>query len=172
MENPSWHIWGAGQPDFETVHGEMVDVFRKHPRTRFIGAHVASISEDLSRAAALLDDLPHLLIDIAARTAELGRKPFSTREFLTRYSGRVVFGLDWQGPPGDYRVMYRMLETQDEYFSYASDPDADPGSDGRWRIYGAGLPDAALRALYYETALGILPRLGTAVEAMAQRILH
>ncbi len=170
LDNPDWHIWGAGRPDFEMVHGEMAEVFRKHRRTRFIGAHVASLSEDLSRAGALLDELPHLMVDIAARTPELGRKPFSTREFLIRYAGRVVFGLDWQGPPGDYRVMYRMLETQDEYFSYAWDVDADPGSDGRWRIYGAGLPDQALRALYYEAALGILPRLGSAVEAMAQRI--
>jgi predicted TIM-barrel fold metal-dependent hydrolase len=167
---PDWHVYGPGRPSFEEVHAEMVEVIARHPRTRFIGAHVASISEDLARAGELLDRFPNLLVDIAARTPELGRKPYSTHDFLVRYAGRVVFGLDWQGPPEDYRVMYRMLETRDEYFSYASDPDGELGSDGRWRIYGADLPDEALRDLYYGTALTLLPRLKTAVDAMRGKL--
>jgi predicted TIM-barrel fold metal-dependent hydrolase len=166
--HPDWHFYGPGVPTFDALLDQFEAVLERHPRTIFIGAHVASLAEDLARAISLLHRRANLYMDISARAAELGRQPYSTARFLTEMAGRVVFGLDdWPARAVDYRVMYRMLETQDEYFPYTGDPDAPPGSQGRWRIYGADVPDAALRALYYETALAILPRLGAAMDGRA-----
>ena len=39
-------------------------------------------------------------------------------------------------------IYYRFLETEDEYFDYAPSPTPP---QGRWRIYGIGLPDAMLK---------------------------
>ncbi len=44
-------------------------------------------------------------------------------------------------------------ETEDDYFDYAPAP-LPP--QGRWRIYGLGLPDAILRKVYFENAAGLL----------------
>ena len=54
------------------------------------------------------------------------------------------------GPDLDvYRLYFRFLETDDEYFNY--DPQ-EPPSEGRWRIYGLDLPDEVLEKIYYRNA--------------------
>jgi len=58
-----------------------------------------------------------------------------------------VFGEDL------YRIYYRFLETEDEYFDYAP---ARVPPQGRWRIYGLGLTDQILRKVYHENAERIL----------------
>ena len=52
-----------------------------------------------------------------------------------------------------YEIYYRFLETEDEYFDYAPAP-IPP--QGRWRIYGLGLPETILRKVYYENAAPLL----------------
>ena len=42
--------------------------------------------------------------------------------------------------PELYEIYYRFLETEDEYFDYAPAPKPP---QGRWQIYGIGLPGAA-----------------------------
>ena len=48
-----------------------------------------------------------------------------------------------------FRCYFRYLETEDEYFDYS--PAAVP-PQGRWRIYGIGLPDSILRKVYHDNA--------------------
>ena len=44
-----------------------------------------------------------------------------------------------------YEIYYRFLETEDEYFDYAPAP-VPP--QGRWRIYGLGLPEQILKKFF------------------------
>jgi hypothetical protein len=53
-----------------------------------------------------------------------------------------------------YEIYFRFLETEDEYFDYG--PSRVP-PQGRWRIYGLGLPDTILKKVYYENATRLLP---------------
>ena len=52
-----------------------------------------------------------------------------------------------------YEIYFRFLETEDEYFDYAPAP-VPP--QGRWRIYGLGLPEAILKKVYHDNAARIL----------------
>ena len=52
-----------------------------------------------------------------------------------------------------YRLYYRLLETDDEYFSY--DGQVAPGQ-GRWYVYGLHLPDEVLRKVYHANAERVL----------------
>ena len=52
-----------------------------------------------------------------------------------------------------YEIYFRFLETEDEYFDYAPSP-VPP--QGRWRIYGLGLPDAILKKVYNGNAARLL----------------
>lgn|GEM_PF-80901 len=168
--HPDWHFHGPGFPSFAQVQDEFEALVAANPRTTFVAAHVASHAEDLARVAGLVRRYPNLYVDIAARHAELGRQPNTARRFLRDHADRVVFGLDhWPAVADDYRVVFRMLETNDDHFDYRSPADGEsgPGKQGRWRIYGLGLDDDALRRIYYGTALTLLPRLTAAVEAMA-----
>ena len=53
-----------------------------------------------------------------------------------------------------YRLHYRFLETSDEYFPYWLGDGPPP--QGRWMIYGLGLPDDVLVRVYHDNAGRIL----------------
>lgn len=130
-------------------------VIARHPEVTFVGAHCAESSEDLRFLAQQLDALPNLQVDISARTPELGRQPYSAREFFLKYADRILFGTDLLPDDAMYRLYFRFLETADEYFEYPS----HASRQGRWNIYGLYLPDDVLRKVYRENALKLMPHL-------------
>ena len=130
-------------------------VIARHPNVTFVGAHCAESGEDLAFLAHQLDTLPNLLIDISARTPELGRQPYRARAFFLKYADRILFGTDLLPDLEMYRLYFRFLETDDEYFEYPS----HASRQGRWNIYGIFLPDDILRKVYRENALKLLPKL-------------
>jgi predicted TIM-barrel fold metal-dependent hydrolase len=160
--HPDWHVWPtrpAGEPDapgfppFDALLAAFERVVARHPRTRFVGAHVGCAAEDLALVGRLLDTYPNLDIDIAARIGELGRQPYSARALFLRQADRILFGADLAPDPAMYSLHYRFLETFDESFDYGTDP--VPGQ-GRWQIHGLGLPDDVLRKVYRDNARRVL----------------
>jgi predicted TIM-barrel fold metal-dependent hydrolase len=100
----------------------------------------------------MLDRNPNVHVDISARTPELGRQPYTAREFFLKYADRILFGSDLLPDIEMYRLYYRFLETADEYFDYPT----HASRQGRWQIYGIFLPDDVLKKIYRENALKLL----------------
>jgi predicted TIM-barrel fold metal-dependent hydrolase len=159
--HPSWSFHGKDFPSNRELQEARRNVMRRHPRTQFVCLHVAN-SEDLGYVSECLDAHPNMNVDIAARIGELGRQPRMSRKFFDKYQDRIVFGTDAsagtatpQQTFGDalYEIYWRFLESEDEYFDYAPAP-VPP--QGRWRIYGLGLPDQILRKVYSENAARLI----------------
>jgi predicted TIM-barrel fold metal-dependent hydrolase len=153
--HPDWSFHGSQYGKHDLLE-QRDRVFKRHPGTTFVGAHIAENSEDLRRVTAMLEANPNVLVDISARASELGRQPYSARRFFLRFADRILFGADLVPEVEMYRLYYRFLETADEYFEYPS----HASRQGRWNIYGLDLPDDVLRKVYRENALRLLPRLG------------
>ena len=102
--------------------------------------------------ASWLDRHPNMYVDIDARISELGRQPYSARKFLIKYQDRVLFGTDTTPSARAYRMYFRFLETDDEYF----DPAGGHHRQGFWMIYGVFLPDDVLAKLYNGNARKVL----------------
>ncbi len=137
---------------FEQTMGEQWSMFRKHPRTKFIAAHLSWLGNDLGRLGQLLDELPNVYTEIGAVLHELGRQPKAARAFMIKYQDRVLMGKDiWNAD--EYATYFRVLETEDEYFDYYRKRHAF------WKMYGLGLPDEVLKKIYYKNALKIIPRI-------------
>lgn len=160
--HPDWHFYPTrprGQPDapgfpsFEELLEQLDRLLGRHPGTTFVGAHVGCATEDLGLVGRLLDAHPNFYVDTAARLAELGRQPYSARDFLVRYQDRVLFGLDEAADPRTYALWYRFFETRDEHFDYRAD---GKQPQGRWKIYGVALPPDVLRKLYADNARRLL----------------
>lgn len=151
--HPDWSFYGSHFSKQELL-AQRDRVFARHPRTIFVGAHIAEHPEDLAYVSRLLDATPNLFVDIAARCAELGRQPYTAREFFLKYSDRILFGTDLIPETSMYRLHFRFLETHDEYFEYPS----HASRQGRWNIYGLFLPDDVLRRVYRENAVRLLKR--------------
>lgn len=153
--HPDWYFPSPPFPAFMTIMDQLANLVARHPQTTFIGAHVGCYAENLSWVSQLLDRCPNFYIDFGARIAELGRQPYAARRFFLQYADRILFGTDGGPDLATYRVYYRFLESDDEYFNYNPDPQGIPGQ-GRWAIYGLFLPDEVLQKVYYQNAAQLL----------------
>jgi predicted TIM-barrel fold metal-dependent hydrolase len=149
--HPDWSFYGATFSKHQLLE-QRDRVFKRHPNTTFVAAHIAENAEDLQRVTTMLDANPNVMVDISARASELGRQPYSARKFFLRFADRILFGADLVPDVQMYRLYYRFLETADEYFEYPT----HASGQGRWNIYGMDLPDDVLRKVYRENALRLL----------------
>jgi predicted TIM-barrel fold metal-dependent hydrolase len=152
QRHPDWHFLSPPFPPFLEIVNSMAAVVKRFPDTTFIGAHVGWYAENLSWVGDLLDECPNFYVDIGARIGELGRQPYSARRFFQRYADRILFGTDAGPRPEFYRIYYRFLESEDEYFNY--NPGKIPGQ-GRWQIYGLSLAEDILEKVYFKNAVRV-----------------
>lgn len=137
---------------WQTIIDEQHNIFRKHPNTTFINAHLGWYANDLTTLGNLMDEFPNMNAEIGAVIAELGRQPRAAKAFLTKYQDRIMFGKDsWH--PDEYYTYFRVLETADEYFPYYKKYHA------YWKMYGLDLSDEVLRKIYYKNALRVIPNI-------------
>ena len=160
--HPDWSFYGKDFPSSRELHEARNRVMARHPKTQFVCLHMA-IAEDLGTVSEWMDRYPNMWVEFGARIGELGRQPRTARRFFEKYQDRILFGTD-AVPHGHeypqqifcdelYEIYYRFLETEDEYFDYA--PARIP-PQGRWKIYGLGLPDSILRKIYHDNAVRLL----------------
>ena len=146
--HPDWGFHGSHYSKDDLL-AQRDRVFARHPHTTFVAAHMAEKPENLAYLDNLLSSCPNVFVDMSARIAELGRQPYSSRDFFLRHAGRILFGTDLVPEIEMYRLNFRFLETSDEYFEYPS----HASRQGRWNICGLYLPDDVLRKIYRENAL-------------------
>jgi predicted TIM-barrel fold metal-dependent hydrolase len=137
---------------WEQIIQEQHNMFKKHPNTNFIAAHMSWMANDLGRLSKVLDEIPNMHVGIGAIIAELGRQPRMANWFFEKHQDRVLFGKD-SYKPEEFPTYFRVLESSDEYFPYYKRYHAF------WRMYGLALPDEILKKLYYKNALRIIPGL-------------
>jgi predicted TIM-barrel fold metal-dependent hydrolase len=168
--NPGWLFFGAQFPKRQDLLDQLHRVIEKHPKTTFINTHFGNNAEDLVSVAEKLDRYPNMYVDIDARISELGRQPYTARKFFLKYQDRIMFGTDTTPRRDAYRIYYRFLETDDEYF----DCRESHHLQGFWNIYGIFLPKEVLEKIYRTNAERVLFGLKTDEEkkAMAPRELR
>lgn len=137
---------------WEQIISEQHNIFKKHPQTTFINAHMGWYANNLGRLAELMEEMPNMYVEIGAIIAELGRQPRNAGKFFEKYQDRILFGKDsWK--PEEFPTYFRVLESDDEYFPYHKKYHAF------WSMYGLHLPDEILKKVYFKNALRIVPGL-------------
>jgi predicted TIM-barrel fold metal-dependent hydrolase len=161
--HPNWSFYGGDHPPKAELLAARNRVIEKHPGTTFVCLHVANHPENLDEVSSWLDKYPNMNVEIGARLGELGRQPRRSRKFFEDYQDRILYGTDASPHgaavpqqdlvPAMFRCYFRFLETLDEYFDYS--PAATP-PQGRWKVYGIGLPDEILKKVYHNNAARIM----------------
>jgi len=151
--HPDWHFPSPPYPAFMTIVNQLANLVLRHTETTFIGAHMGCYAENLAWVAQLLDQASNFYVDISARLGELGRQPYTARRFFIHYADRILFGTDFPAEVARYRLFYRFLESDDEYFNYGL---GQLPTQGRWQIYGLYLPDEVLAQVYYRNARRVI----------------
>lgn len=150
--HPNWLFFGDKFPSREELLEQRNRAIGRHPDTTFIGAHFGNNPEDLAKVGEWLEKYPNFYVDIDARISELGRQPYSARRFFIKYQDRIMFGTDTTPKADAYRLYYRFLESDDEYFDTAE----SHHRQGFWMIYGIFLPEPVLEKIYYGNAARLL----------------
>jgi predicted TIM-barrel fold metal-dependent hydrolase len=151
--HPDWAFTSPPFPPFMEIMNGFKNLVTRHSSTVFIGAHVGCYGENLGWVGKMLDECPNYYIDISARLGELGRQPYSARKFFVQYQDRILFGSDMSPNLDEYRLYYRFLETDDEYFNYNT---SEVPGQGRWYVHGMYLPVDVLEKIYYKNAAALL----------------
>jgi predicted TIM-barrel fold metal-dependent hydrolase len=161
--HPDWAFLGGDYPSKAELLAARNRVIARHPKTIFVGHHVANHPENLAEVSEWMDKYPNLWVETGARLGELGRQPRAARSFFEKYQDRIMMGTDATPnaeaypqqdlKPEMFRCYFRFFETLDEYFDYSPAP-VPP--QGRWKIYGIGLPDSILKKVYHNNAARLL----------------
>jgi predicted TIM-barrel fold metal-dependent hydrolase len=143
-------------PRFAELMAERDNLFRKHPKTTFVAAHMGWQANDLPALGKLLTEMPNVYTEVGAVLYDIGRQPRAAHDFFVKFQDRILFGKD-SFQPEEYPYYWRVFETRDEYFDYYRNYHAF------WKLYGIDLPDTVLKKVYYQNALRItrgLPQAG------------
>jgi predicted TIM-barrel fold metal-dependent hydrolase len=167
--SPEGNYYHTGHPTNDVIERARENMHARHPKTRFINAHMAMLYYDMDKVAALLDKYPNADVELSASVQDLGRAPLLIRKFFLKYQDRILFGSDGNPTRGieEFWVPHwRFLETFDEHFDHPAQLRSPTGAPlhGRWRISGIGLPDDVLRKVYYANALRYLPSVRPSIE--------
>lgn len=139
-------------PGLEGIVATFERALKKHPRTTFIACHFMNQTYDLNKLGKMLDKYPNLFADVSQRESYVGAIPRFAKQFIEKYSDRILYGTDQGYSLSMYRNTFHIWETLDEHF-YAWDVSNTP-----WPLSGLGLNDATLEKLYKDNALRILKK--------------
>jgi hypothetical protein len=146
---------------------ELETLIQTHPRLQFQLAHLAAQPEihRLPRLAEWFETYGNVVVDTASSrwmARELSKDPDVAREFLIRFSDRILFGTDAtlnsspipDGPSilSPYKVRLvaqRILWETEERHTPLPFPDRDTEATGGTFINGLNLPDRVLKDLYW-----------------------
>jgi predicted TIM-barrel fold metal-dependent hydrolase len=145
---------------------QLEDVLSRYPKLKFQIPHFGSQPEinrlpDLTRWMELF---PNVVVDTASSrwmARELSKDTKKAREFMLKYSDRVLFGTDLFANRGDRDyfsgryVAQRVLWETNERKTPLPFPDADTMGIGGTVINGLDLPLSVIGKLYWENAIRI-----------------
>lgn len=141
---------------------QMEEVITRHPKLKFQIPHFGAQPEihRLPALARWMDEFPNVVVDTASSrwmARELSKDIEKAREFMIKYSDRVLFGTDlfsrrsFEDFSGRY-VAQRVLWETSERGTPLPFPDADTKDTGGTFINGLDLPLSVLGKLYWENA--------------------
>jgi predicted TIM-barrel fold metal-dependent hydrolase len=141
-------------PKKPQIDEEIARVFKRHPKLRLILPHFFFLSDQLDKAAALLDAYPSYSIDLAPGVEmfhNMTANREASRAFFIKYADRIIFGSDFGMGCGWSRdrgmMIRRFLETEEPY-EVPDDPAMAP--DDRPALRGIALPREVLRKIYVD----------------------
>ncbi|MFW9787829.1 MAG: amidohydrolase family protein [Candidatus Thorarchaeota archaeon] len=142
---------------------QLETVLERHPKVKFQIPHFGAQPEihRLPNLASWLKRFPNVILDTASSrwmARELSKDVKKARDFLMKYSDRILFGTDLSANRGDMNYFdgrysaQRMLWETDVREEPLPFEDADTKDSGGTFVNGLNLPSSVLRKLYWENA--------------------
>jgi predicted TIM-barrel fold metal-dependent hydrolase len=105
-DHPEYHMYlHPEQPSYESLIAARDHFVARHPRLRFVGAHMGSLEWSVDALAKFLNAYPNATVDLAARMTQVQYQSKSRRDAVRRffidYQDRILYGSDLTQNPAD-----------------------------------------------------------------------
>ena len=176
-DHPEYHMYlHPEQPSYESLMAARDRFVARHPKLKFIGAHLGSLEWSVDELAKFLEAYPNSSVDLAARMSQVQYQSKSdyakVRRFFIKYQNRILYGSDLtENPPEiNERTQNPPMKAQftDEadafwrsdwiYLATSGTQHIEPiDSD----IEGLALPRRVIDKIYYSNARRMFKRIGS-----------
>lgn len=98
-KHPEYHMFlQHGVPSYQDEINARDNMLKKHPKLRFVGAHLGSLEWSVDELAKRLDEFPNMAVDMAARIVHLElqsqKDPKKVHDFFIKYQDRLIYATD------------------------------------------------------------------------------
>ena len=105
-DHPEYHMYlHPEQPGYESLIAARDHFVARHPRLKFVGAHMGSLEWSVDALAKFLNAYPNATVDLAARMTQVQYQSKSDRDkvrrFFIDYQNRILYGSDLTQNPAD-----------------------------------------------------------------------
>ncbi|HWS67503.1 MAG TPA: amidohydrolase family protein [Steroidobacteraceae bacterium] len=192
-DHPEYHMYlHPEQPSYESLIAARDHFVARHPRLKFVGAHMGSLEWSVDALSKFLDTYPNATVDLAARMTQVQYQSKSgydkVRRFFIAYQDRILYGSDLTENPPD--TAERAQNPPIDAAEFPKEADAFWRSDWTYLattsvqhvdaieadVQGLALPKRVVDKIYYGNARRVfaLPRepAATADPAATERISH
>lgn len=158
-EHPEYHMYLHREyPSYEDQIAARDHMLEKHPRLKFIGAHLGSLEWSTDELAKRLDKFPNMAVDMAARLSHLQYQASTNwqkvRDFFIKYQDRLVYATDLEAGgtihPQELKKQIHERWWNDWKFFVSGDTLHSPGFDAPFK--GLRLPAAVIDKIYRKNA--------------------
>ena len=157
-------FYGKDTVNNEEQYRQVTTLLARHPKLRIAFAHMFFLSAQLERLAGYMREFPNIRVDLTPGVelyVNLSRAPEAARAFFDEFPSRILFGTDIGAravinrTPLDKKESFQrvklcrsFLEKRGE-FSMETDGGFLMG-EGGLKLFGLGLPDDMLEAIYHD----------------------
>jgi predicted TIM-barrel fold metal-dependent hydrolase len=165
-EHPQYHMYLHPEfPSYEEQIAARDRMLEKHPKLKFMGAHLSSLEWSVDELAAHFDRFPNATADLAERICHIQVQAQAdwdkVRDFFIKYQDRIIYGTDrgdYEGPDQDpeklkekvreeWRSDWKFLTTEETISSWKVNGD----------FKGLKLPREVVEKIYYKNAEKMFP---------------
>jgi hypothetical protein len=98
-KHPEYHMYLHPEyPSYMDQINARDRILEKHPKLKFIGAHLGSLEWSIDELAKRLDKFPNMAVDMAARLSSLQYQAVTdyekVRDFFIKYQDRLIYATD------------------------------------------------------------------------------
>jgi predicted TIM-barrel fold metal-dependent hydrolase len=165
-EHPEYHMYLHPEfPSYEEQVAARDHMLEKHPRLKFIGAHLGSLEWSVDELAKRLDKFPNMAVDMAARITHLQYQAKTNwqkvHDFCVKYQDRLLYATDLLIDDADDTALVKRKAHDTwihdwKFFTTAEKMQA-PEVEGAFK--GLRLPREVIDKIYYKNALRWFPHL-------------
>jgi predicted TIM-barrel fold metal-dependent hydrolase len=152
-EHPQYHMYlHPDDPSYDQQIAARDRMLAKHPKLRFVGAHLGSLEWNVDELARRLEVYPNMAVDMAARICHFEiQDREKVRRFIIRYQDRLLYATDLSVEDGT-RDFGSIIETWKNDWRYFTTDEIMTSPAVPRPFKGLALPTSVLKKIYYKNA--------------------